>query len=163
MANTIVGVITSIGDTQNLVSRNGNAFKRRDLIIMVRRFDPNTGEPINDSENTPLFTFMGERCDELNNYKPGQMVTIYFDIKGRKYTDQQGIMKIINDITPYKIVAYQPSYQPATHQQQVTPQPAMPQQSYQQPQQSYAPQQFGQPGPQFASQGQPAPEYKPPF
>ena len=108
MANQLIGTILSIGATQNLVSKTGNSFKRRELILILRRFDPNTGEPITDTENTPQLTFIGDRCEDLDSYQPGQVVTISFDIQGRKYTDQSGVSKIINDIRPYKIELYQP-------------------------------------------------------
>lgn len=108
MANVIVGSILAIGQLQNLTSKSGNAFKRRELTISVRRFDPNTGEPVIDNENTPQFVFMGDRCDDLNRFQPGQMVTISFDVQGRKYVGQDGIEKIITDIRPYKIEPYQP-------------------------------------------------------
>lgn len=108
MANQLIGTILSIGATQDLVSKSGNSFKRRELILMLRRFDPNTGEPITDTENTPQLTFIGDRCADLDSYQPGQVVTISFDIQGRKYTDQSGVSKIINDIRPYKIELYQP-------------------------------------------------------
>ena len=48
MANFIIGQILFIGEAQNLTSQNtGNSFTKRSLIISVRRFDPNTGEPVN--------------------------------------------------------------------------------------------------------------------
>ena len=68
MANQLIGTILSIGATQDLVSKTGNSFKRRELILMLRRFDPNTGEPITDTENTPQLTFIGDRCADLDNY-----------------------------------------------------------------------------------------------
>lgn len=107
-ANQLIGTIQSIGATQELMSKTGNAFKRRELILMLRRFDPNTGEPITDSENTPQLTFIGDRCADLDNYQVGQVVSVSFDIQGRKYTDVSGVTKIINDIRPYKIEPYQP-------------------------------------------------------
>lgn len=136
MANFVIGVIVSIGPIQNLTSKkSGNAFKKRDVILMLRRFDPYTGEPLTDTENTPQFSFMNDLCNDLDNFVPGQMVTVYFNIQGTKYTDQSNITKIINDIRPYKIELYQPktnvSQQPQTPQQpamgstpQYTPHPA---------------------------------------
>lgn len=168
MANQLVGTILTIGATQDLTSKSGNAFKLRDLVLMLRRFDPNTGEPVTDTENTPQLTFMGDRCAELDNYQPGQVVVVSFDILGRKYTDQSGVTKIINDIRPFRIEPYQPRvYAPqgqssnvaapqSVQNPQVTPAPApaaapqsapagYPQQSYpQQPQ--TAPQGYGQQG-----------------
>lgn len=131
MANFIIGQILVIGDTQNLTSQNtGNTFTKRSLIISVRRFDPNTGEPVNDYENTPEFSFIGDRCRDLDQFKVGQNVAVYFDIIGRKYTPQGGTEKIINDIRPYKIELYgraageQPQPAPAP-QPNPQPQPGM--------------------------------------
>ncbi len=163
-ANQLIGTILTIGATQDLTSKSGNSFKLRDLTIMVRRFDPNTGEPVTDSENTPQLTFMGERCAELDNFQPGQVVVVSFDVQGRKYTDQAGITKIINDIRPFKIEPYQPrtfaapqstspqaaspapapspAPQPDTAApgcQQPRQQPVYPQQGYGQPQGGYKP------------------------
>lgn len=107
MANFIIGQILFIGEAQNLTSQNtGNSFTKRSLIISVRRFDPNTGEPVNDYENTPEFSFIGDKCRDLDQFKVGQNVAVYFDIVGRKYTPQGGAEKIINDIRPYKIELY---------------------------------------------------------
>ncbi len=106
MANFIIGQILSIGPAQTLTAQNGNSFTKRSLIISVRRFDPNTGEPVNDFENTPEFSFIGDRCRDLDQFRVGQNVAVYFDIVGRKYTPQGGTEKIINDIRPYKIELY---------------------------------------------------------
>lgn len=126
MANQLIGTILTIGATQDLTSKNGNAFKRRDLVLMLRRFHPNTGEPMTDMENTPQLTFMGDRCAELDNYQPGQVVVVSFVIQGRKYTDQSGVTKIINDIRPFRIELYQPrTYAPQSPSSAAAaPQPA---------------------------------------
>ena len=153
MANSIIGQILVIGEPQDLVSQNtGAAYVKRSIIVSVRRFDPNTGEPVNDYENTPEFTFIGDRCKDLDQFSVGQNVCVYFDIVGRKYTPQGGPEKIINDIRPYKIELYgraanqqtasapspAPQYQPQANSQQ----PAAPvQQTYQQ--QSRQPQSGG--------------------
>lgn len=109
MANFVIGVIVSIGPLQNLTSKkSGNAFKKRDVVLMLRRFDPYTGEPLTDTENTPQLSFMNDLCNELDKFVPGQLVTVYFNIQGTKYTDQSNVTKIINDIRPYRIELYQP-------------------------------------------------------
>lgn len=122
MANFIIGQILFIGEAQNFTSQNtGNSFTKRSLIISVRRFDPNTGEPVNDYENTPEFSFIGDKCRDLDQFKVGQNVAVYFDIVGRKYTPQGGTEKIINDIRPYKIELYGRA---ATEQSPMQPQTA---------------------------------------
>lgn len=125
MANQIIGTIASIGQTQNLTSKNGNAFQKRDVVISVRRFDPNTGEPVTDWENTPKLSFIGEKCRDLDRFQVGQVVSISFDLQGRKYENANGVTDIITEARPYKIEHYgQRVAQPM--QQQTTPSP-MPQ------------------------------------
>lgn len=149
-ANSIIGQILSVGEVQNLTSQNtGNSFTKRSLVISVRRFDPNTGEPVNDYENTPEFNFIGDRCKDLDQFKVGQNVTVYFDLVGRKYTPQGGTEKIINDIRPYKIELYgraaaeQPQATPAPQAPSVDPAPQPPIDTYPsaQPQEAPYPQQ----------------------
>lgn len=151
MANFITGAIVSISETRNLVSRSGNAYKLRELVISIRKYDPNTGEPVTDKENTPQFVFMGDRCDELDKFQIGQMVNVYFDLQGRTYTDQSGISKIINELRPYKIELYQRQGQQSTSSSQTTvAQPA--QQQVQQPQSQPQPNIYQQPNNGYFSQ-----------
>lgn len=160
MANSVIGQVLSIGPTLNLTSKSGSAFTKRSIVISVRRFDPNTGEPTNDYENTPEFSFIGDKCRDLDQFAVGQNVEIFFDINGRKYVDASGVEKIITDVRPYRINPYgqqRQSAQPATQ-----PQPAA--QTYAQPvsqqgytaQQGYAPQPMnGQPQTPTDSAGNP--------
>ncbi len=146
MANQVIGQIVSIGQTQSLTAKNGNAFQKRDLVISVRRFDPNTGEPVTDWENTPKFSFMGDKCRDLDLFQVGQMVVVSFDLQGRQYQNASGVTDIITEARPYRIEAYgkrtaqQPTTQaapaPASYPQQSAPAPAPSQQLYypQQPQ-----------------------------
>ena len=147
MANTIIGQIASIGPTQSLMAKNGNAFQKRDLVINVRRFDPNTGEPVTDWENTPKLSFIGDKCRDLDRFQVGQMVVISFDLQGRKYTTANGETDIITEARPYKIEAYgqrpsQPSSQPMAAS---APAPPYPQQAQAQPQYPQQPQGFQDP------------------
>lgn len=154
MANTIIGQIASIGPTQSLMAKNGNAFQKRDLVINVRRFDPNTGEPVTDWENTPKLSFMGDKCRDLDRFQVGQMVVISFDLQGRKYTNANNETDIITEARPYKIEAYgqrpsQPASQPmaasAPAQAPTYPQSAPMSQAQAQPQYPQQPQSFQDP------------------
>lgn len=127
MANTIIGQIASIGPTQSLMAKNGNAFQKRDLVINVRRFNPNTGEPVTDWENTPKLSFIGDKCSDLDRFQVGQMVIISFDLQGRKYTNANNETDIITEARPYKIEAYgQRVSQPAPKQMTAQTQPQAP-------------------------------------
>lgn len=130
MANTITGKISYIGPIQKIPSKNGgNPFVKREVVIDSTRFDPYTGER-DKFENFPMFEFSGDRCAELNNFQINDIVTVSFEIQGRKWIDAQGKTKYINSIRGYKIEARQQrSSQPASQQQVV----------YQQPQQNYVP------------------------
>lgn len=154
MANTIIGSIASIGPTQSLMAKNGNAFQKRDLVINVRRFDPNTGEPVTDWENTPKLSFMGDKCRDLDRFQVGQMVVISFDLQGRKYTNANNETDIITEARPYKIEAYgQRPSQPASQQMPTAapanaptyPQSAPMSQAQAQPQYTQQPQGFQDP------------------
>lgn len=124
MANQVIGSIAYIGQTQNLTSKSGNAFQKRDVVINVRRFDPNTGEPFTDWENTPKLSFIGEKCRDLDRYQVGQMVAISFDLQGRKYENSNGVTDIITEARPYKIEPYGQRVASAPQPQVVTaPQP----------------------------------------
>jgi len=149
MANTIIGAIASIGPTQSLMAKNGNAFQKRDLVINIRRFDPNTGEPVTDWENTPKLSFIGDKCRDLDRFQVGQMVVISFDLQGRKYTTANGETDIITEARPYKIEAYgQRPSQPATQPMAAPAQaPTYPQQAQTQPQYPQQPQGFNNPFP----------------
>lgn len=130
MANTVIGSIVNIGAIQNLTSKNGNSFTKRDIVISVKRYDPNTGQPVNDWENTPQLTFLGDKCRDLDGFKVGDMVSISFDLNGRRYTNAQGQVSIITEARPFKIEHYgsrqpqtsqpvqQPQFQPHAYQQQ---------------------------------------------
>lgn len=122
-----------IGPAQALTSaKTGNAYTKRDLVITVRLFDPYTGQPTEDSGNTPKFTFMGERCRDLDQYKAGDIVTVDFDISGRKY-EKDGRTEYATDVRPFRISPNRPS-QPQSYQQ---PQQQQQQQAYQPQEQVY--------------------------
>ncbi len=156
MANTITGQIASIGQTQSLTTKSGNAFQKRDIVIIVRRFDPNTGEPMTDYENTPQLSFYGDKCRDLDRFQVGQMVTIYFDLRGSKYVNTEGRESIITEARPYRIELYGQQRQAQSQQAQAHPQtipsasstsanPAVAPQAHPAPQSNSAPQPAAQP------------------
>lgn len=132
MANQLIGTIVSIGAPQSLTTKGGTAFTKRELVISIQRFDPNTGQPYTDNTNTPQITFMGNKCVDLDAYRPGQLVRVSFDVTGTSYVGRDNEQRIINDIRGYKIEPYgvqapQPPYgqAPAYPQQGYAPNPAL--------------------------------------
>jgi hypothetical protein len=99
MAYRISGKILSVGEPKSLMSKSGTPFVKRDLIIAVRVFDQYTGRPTEDMNNTPKFTFMNDRAQQLDQFKIGDIVEIAFDLTGRPY-QKNGVTEYLNDIRP---------------------------------------------------------------
>lgn len=58
----ITGKILYIYPTQQLTSKSGNTFTKRDFVLAVQSFDRDTGEPTIDEGNTPLLSLTNDRC-----------------------------------------------------------------------------------------------------
>ncbi len=46
-----------------------------------------------------------DKCEQLDSFKEGQMVNISFNLKGRKWTDPQGVDKYFNTLQAWRISA----------------------------------------------------------
>lgn len=86
MAYEIIGNVHKIGTTVSVPTKSGNAFQRRSVTLIQRRFDQNTGQEF--EPNYPTIDFAQRGCEELDRYKPGDRVKIRFDISGVKYNDR---------------------------------------------------------------------------
>lgn len=103
MAYKISGIVLKKFEPQTLPSKSGNLYTKQDLVIVVRKFDPNTGEPTLDDSNTPKFSFFGERINDLLPINEGDIVTIHFDITGRSLVKEDGKTEYFNDIRPLRV------------------------------------------------------------
>lgn len=120
MAYKITGTVLAITPAIDFKSRSGNTYVKRDLIMTVRLFDPYTGQPEEQTNNTPKFTFFGDRCRDLDNFNIGDVVTVNFDISGRSY-EKDGRIEYMTDVRPLGVNlskqalnAYYASQAPAT-------------------------------------------------
>lgn len=121
MANQITGKVLYIYPTQQISSKDGSkTLTKRSIVIDCTRFDPYTGE--RGYENTPMMEFTGDRCAELDKFKPGQIVTISFDVQGSRYRDKDNKEQIFTRIQAYKIEE-RPTRQTTAPQQSPAPQP----------------------------------------
>lgn len=102
MGYKITGTVLKIGPKTDIATRYGAQFYKRDLVIRVIRFDPVTGVPEEDSENTPKFTFTGPRCNDLDALKEGQTVTVDFSIYGRSY-EKDGEERWFTEVRPWNV------------------------------------------------------------
>ena len=130
MANTITGRIERISPTVQIPSRDGSkTYPKREVVLDATRYDQYTGE--RGYDNFPAFEFVGEKCAELDNYQQGQVVTISFDLQGRRW-EKDGKVKYITTVRAYKIEVWkgqqqQPATGAAMPQPQAAPQPQRPQ------------------------------------
>lgn len=134
MAYKISGRVIMVGPTQTLPAKSGNTYTKRDLIITVRKFDPYTGYPSEDKDNTPKFSFFSQQCQQLDNIKVGDIIVVHFDISGRSY-DKDGKTEYFTEVRPFKVELSN------GQSNQVAPQPYIPQtqQTYQAPSQAPQP------------------------
>jgi single-stranded DNA-binding protein len=136
MANIQSGRIINIAPIQTIRTQSGNEYLKREITLDATRFDPYTGER-DKFENFPTFEFGGQLAKDLDNFRPGQVVTITFELSGTKYQDKQtGETKYFTRIRGYKIEPRQQSSQPqqsAPQQQSPQPQRPAPQPQYQMP------------------------------
>lgn len=133
--NTKSGVVLAVGQPQQIASqRSGKTYTKRTLYLDCTTFDPYTGQR-SQYENKLLFEFMESKTALLDNIKPGQVVTVSFDLQGTEITDQAGQTKHYIHVRPFGIDVRQ-MQQPQTPQQ-LAPQPAP---QYQQQEQQFPPQ-----------------------
>ncbi len=70
-------------------------FRKREFVVEYRE-NPQYAEFIK-------FEFLQEKCDLLNDYKPGDEVDIQFNLKGRVWTNPQGEKVYFNSLQAWRI------------------------------------------------------------
>lgn len=103
MANQISGKVLIIDDVITIPTRSGNTFTKRQIVLDASHYDPMTGQKY---ENYPAFDFVGNRVNELDNFKVGDLVTISFALNGRPF-DKDGKTTYFTSVNGYKIEPYQ--------------------------------------------------------
>ena len=87
----ITGKILEIFDTQNVT----DTFRKREFVI---EYADNSQYP-----QFLKFEMVQDRCDQLNDYQPGDEVVVHFDLRGRKWTDPQGNVKYFNTLQAWRL------------------------------------------------------------
>ena len=117
--NTKSGVVLAVGQPQQIQSKGGKTYTKRTLYLDCTPHDGITGER-SQYENKLLFEFMESKTALLDNIKPGQVVTVSFDLQGTEITDQTGQTKNYIHVRPFGIEVRQVQHAP---QPQPTSQP----------------------------------------
>lgn len=84
------GKIKKIDQTKSYGTSN---FRKRELVLETQEQYP----------QTILLSFQQDKCDVLNSYKVGDVVTIGINIRGKEYTNQQSEVKYFNELIGWKI------------------------------------------------------------
>lgn len=130
MALKVIGKVHSVGQTQQIASKNGGQpFLKREIVLDATRYDGLTGE--RGYDNFPMFEFSGDKCAELDAFKRGDVVEVSFELQGSFYKDKDGVERNFTRVRAYRIEPYAVKSKPAAqpHTQQSKPayqQPPMP-------------------------------------
>jgi len=77
-----------------------DTFKKREFVVEYAE-NPQYPEFIK-------FELTQDRCDLISQYKLGDEVDVWFNLRGRKWTDPQGQVKYFNSLQAWKIDSVQP-------------------------------------------------------
>lgn len=87
----VKGKILEISDTQQV----SNTFKKREFVLEYVE-NPQYPEYLK-------FEMIQDKCAILDSYKVNDEVDVYFNLKGRKWTDPKGEVKYFNSLQAWKI------------------------------------------------------------
>ena len=87
----INGKIIEIFETQKVTE----TFQKREFVV---EFAENPSYP-----EFIKFELIQERCTLLDPFKPGDVVNVDFNLKGRKWQDKSGIVKYFNSLQAWRI------------------------------------------------------------
>ena len=91
MSVKLEGVLTVINEMQ--VVGSGKKFKKRECVLKTKEQYP----------QELLIEFNQNDCSMLDGYGVGEEVTIDVNIKGRKWTNTEGVDKYFNSIQGWRI------------------------------------------------------------
>ncbi len=83
--------IHSIGETQNVSA----TFSKREFVVETQE----------EYKQYLLMQVVKDKCNVLNNFQVGQLVSVSINLKGRLWTDKEGVEKCFNTIECWKINA----------------------------------------------------------
>ena len=90
------------------------SFKKRELVVTTDEQYP----------QHIMVEFTQDKCDFLNNYRPGDNVKVSINLRGREWINPQGEAKYFNSIQGWRIEKVQADAPMQSHQSQQPPMPA---------------------------------------
>jgi len=96
----IKGKIKKISETVQISER----FRKREFVIEYAN-NPDYPQPLQ-------FEMVQDRCELLDPFEVGQDVEVFFDLRGREWTNPQGEVKYFNSLQAWKLVSEQNTVNP---------------------------------------------------
>ena len=93
----IKGKIKKISETVQISDR----FRKREFVVEYAS-NPDYPQPLQ-------FEMVQDRCELLDPFEVGQEVEVFFDLRGREWTNPQGDVKVFNSLQAWKLVLEQNS------------------------------------------------------
>ena len=87
---TLKGEVKTIGKTIAVT----DSFKKRDFVIQ----DNSSQYP-----QTIQFQSVQDRTDLIDSFKIGDSVEVFFNLRGREWTNPEGVVKVFNTLDAWKI------------------------------------------------------------
>jgi hypothetical protein len=87
----VKGKILEINDTQRISDK----FQKREFVLEYVE-NPQYPEYLQ-------FEMIQDKCSQLDSYKVGDTVNVYFNLKGRKWTNPQGQVKYFNSLQAWRL------------------------------------------------------------
>lgn len=103
MSFQINGIIAHMGNTEEIPYRD-KVFRKRELVLDCSKRNQFTGQV--EFPNFPKFEFISKHVDDLNNFKIGDIVTVSFDLSGRR-SEKDGQVSYFTNIQGFKIEYFQ--------------------------------------------------------
>lgn len=85
----VIGKIKVIGTTQEVNA----SFKKRELVVTTEEQYP----------QFILIEFAQDKCSMLDNYKLNENVKVSINLRGREWTNPEGVVKYFNQIQGWRI------------------------------------------------------------
>lgn len=104
----IKGKILEIFNTQDVT----NTFRKREFILEYAE-NPQYPELLK-------FELIQEKCDLLDKFSAGQEVNVFFNLKGRKWTDPKGEVKYFNSLQAWRLQPGEQAQDNATSQHEMS-------------------------------------------
>jgi len=87
---TIKGKLKTVNDTVKVT----DSFSKREIVIL----DDSSQYP-----QTIMLQLAQDKCDVVDAFKVGDSVEVFFNLRGREWTNPQGEVKVFNTLDAWKI------------------------------------------------------------